>query len=465
MKRAYLCILADDLPLAAARLGGVMDTCCVVEKQQVICADSAAEALGIHPGISQDTAIALSDQVQLYPRQIDSEQGIMRQLAHWAYRHSSWVHWEQNCLIVEVGGSQRLFGSLESIWQRLHHRALQQIGRCRLALGPHPESAVQLARLGWQTLDIDQAQTWLEHIPLPSLPVPGKLRQRLQSMGFNRVSDLLALPSAELAKRFPMELKLYLDRLMGRRTDPRAVWHPDATFKSTLSLQQSCHTAMALAFPIKNLVDQLSSFLKTQQWTCLSLALELISEDRQTQRVMMNLGAGLHRSEAILEPIKLRLGSIQLTAPVCDIRLLSDSFQDWRGETPDLMKPQGTDSQVELLNALRARLGEHAIWSLGLGQSWLPELANQYQPQGTTTRLAASNMPTRPTWLLPTPLAISPHEFEQIQVLRGPERIEAHWWQDQGARRDYHVADKNGALVWIFQDLRTRQWYLHGLFG
>ena len=112
MKRAYLCILADDLPLAAARLGGVMDTCCVVEKQQVICADSAAEALGIHPGISQDTAIALSDQVQLYPRQIDSEQGIMRQLAHWAYRHSSWVHWEQNCLIVEVGGSQRLFGSL-----------------------------------------------------------------------------------------------------------------------------------------------------------------------------------------------------------------------------------------------------------------------------------------------------------------------------------------------------------------
>ena len=59
---------------------------------------------------------------------------------------------------------------------------------------------------------------------------------------------------------------------------------------------------MALAFPIKNLVDQLSSFLKTQQWTCLSLTLELISEDRQTQRVMMNLGAGLHRSEAILEP-------------------------------------------------------------------------------------------------------------------------------------------------------------------
>ena len=179
----------------------------------------------------------------------------------------------------------------------------------------------------------------------------------------------------------------------------------------------------------------------------------------------MNLGAGLHRSEAILEPIKLRLGSIQLTAPVCDIRLLSDSFQDWRGETPDLMKPQGTDSQVELLNALRARLGEHAIWSLGLGQSWLPELANQYQPQRATASLEASNIPTRPTWLLPTPLAISPHEFEQIQVLRGPERIEAHWWQDQGARRDYHVADKNGALVWIFQDLRTRQWYLHGLFG
>ena len=177
---------------------------------------SSRSSGNIHPGISQDTAIALSDQVQLYPRQIDSERGIMRQLA--------------------LGLSAQQLGplgtELPDCRSRRQSTFIRQLGvhlaafassrpTARWTLpartGPHPESAVQLARLGWQTLDIDQAQTWPEHIPLPSLPVPGKLRQRLQSMGFNRVSDLLALPSAELAKRFPMELKLYLDRLMGRR--------------------------------------------------------------------------------------------------------------------------------------------------------------------------------------------------------------------------------------------------------
>ena len=128
--------------------------------------------------------------------------------------------------------------------------------------------------------------------------------------------------------------------------------------------------------------------------------------------------------------------------------LLSDSFQDWRGETPDLMKPQARTASGAA-QCLRARLGEHAIWSLGLGQ-WEAELANQYQPQRATASLEPPTyQPGRLGYC--NPLAISPHEFEQIQVLRGPERIEAHWWQDQGARRDYHVADKNGALVWIFR--------------
>ena len=82
------------------------------------------------------------------------------------------------------------------------------------------------------------------------------------------------------------------------------------------------------------------------------------------------------------------------------------------------MKPQGTDSQVELLNALRARLGEHAIWSLGLGQSWLPELANQYQPQGHNDQFSSLQHAHSAHLATADPLAISPHEFEQIQVLR-----------------------------------------------
>lgn len=463
---AYLAILADDLALAAARVGGASVPCCVVEKGRVVASDPTAEALGAHPNISSDTALALSDQICLFERHRATEHSLMQQLADWAYRHSSWVHWQDHTLIVEVGGSRQLFGSLESLWQRLHQRTLKHIGRCRLALGPNPEAAVQLAQLQWQTLDVQQAQQWLEHLPLPGLPLPAKMREKMQSMGLNRVADVLAFSSADLARRFPIELKEYLDRLMGRRADLRPLWQPPEHFESVLYLQQPCHTASALAFPIKHLLDQLMGFLKTRQWSCLALRLACLNEDGQTQTLELNLGQGLHRSEQMMEPLKLHLSKWTLTAPVNDIRLSATQFRDWKGETPDLMRPQPRDSQDELITALRARLGEHALQGLKINPAWLPEQANQLDAFGST--VAEPDMPygqIRPTWLRPTPLAIAPHEFEQLEFLKGPERIEAHWWQDQGARRDYHVATKDGALVWVFQDLRTRQWYLHGLFG
>lgn len=466
MSRNYLAILADDLPLAAALAGGASAPCCVIEKGQVICADAQAESFGAHAGISQDTALALSDQITLYPRHRQTENGLMQQQADWAYRHSSWVHWTENLLIVEIAGSERLFGSLESLWQRLHHRALKHIGRCRIALGPNPEAAVQLARLHWQTLDRQQACEWLTHIPLHSLPLPAKLRQRLQAMGLNKIQDLLSFSSADLARRFPIELKHYLDQLLGRRADLRPLWQPADQFDSTLYLQQPCHSAPALAFPVKRLLDQLAGFLKTRQWSCLGLHLELVNEDRHTQTLSIKLGQGLHRSDQMLEPLKLHLAKITLSAPTTDIRLHATAFRDWRGETPDLMSPQPRDTQQELLNALRARLGEHALRGLQTQPAWLPEYANQMTEFGSPK--AQPEIPCdsiRPTWLLPTPLAIAPHEWSEIEFLRGPERIEAHWWQDQGARRDYHVATKKGALVWLFQDRRTQQWYLHGLFG
>ena len=466
MRRIYLAILADDLPLAAARAAGAPSPCCVVEKGHVICADSTAEALGAHAGVSQDTALALSDQISLYPRHNKTEHGLMQQQADWAYRHSSWVHWQDALLVVEVAGSERLFGSLESLWQRLHHRTLKHIGRCRLGLGPNPEAAIQLARLQWQTLDHEQARQWLDHIPLHSLPLPASLRQKLQSMGLNKIQDVLQFSSADLARRFPIELKHYLDLLLGRKADPRPLWQPKDHFESTLCLQQPCHSAQALAFPIKHLLDQLTGFLKTRQWSCLKLSLELINEDRNTQSLPLNLGQGLHRAEQMMEPLKLHLAKLSLSAPVNDIRLHSQDFRDWRGETPDLMAPQPQDTQAELLNALRARLGEHALQGLRIQPAWLPEKANTQTAFNLNVQEPAStfNSP-RPTWLLPSPLAIAPHELERIEFLRGPERIEAHWWQDQGARRDYHVAIKEGALVWLFKDLRTQQWYLHGLFG
>ncbi len=47
-----------------------------------------------------------------------------------------------------------------------------------------------------------------------------------------------------------------------------------------------------------------------------------------------------------------------------------------------------------------------------------------------------------------------------------PERIESGWWDGRDVRRDYFVVTgEGGERLWCYRDCRTREWYLHGIFG
>ena len=470
MSGAYLALIIDDLPLAAARLGGACSPCAVTEQHQVIAADPAAESAGVMPGISSDTALALMD-ISLYPRSVATENALMNSMADWAYRHSSWVHLQGNHLIMEVAGSLKLFGTLEKLWERMQNRILQRVGRSRIGLASSPEAAIQLARLEWQSLDLQQTQDWLPHIPIHSLPLDARLILQLQGLGFKKIADLQALTSAQMARRFPKDLMNYLNRLMGRVQDPRPLWQPKAQFESQLHLQQACKTSQALIFPMHHLIDQFEDYLKARQLICSQITLEFLQENRQILQIKMQLGDGLNHAKDILEPIKLKLSQIKLDAPVSDIFIRAADFHAWQAATPDLLNPQSQDTQVTLLNALKARLGEQAVQGLTCSTGWIPENANQttsWPASSQSARGLASHNPLqsiRPTWLLSEPKPLSAAQYNALHLVRGPERIESEWWNDKGARRDYYVAWHQGTLMWVYQDLRTHQWCLQGLFG
>jgi protein ImuB len=64
--------------------------------------------------------------------------------------------------------------------------------------------------------------------------------------------------------------------------------------------------------------------------------------------------------------------------------------------------------------------------------------------------------------LLPDPVAIS----APTTLLAGPERIESGWWDRGDVARDYYLTvDQHGARQWVFQDLRSLQWHLQGLWA
>ena len=58
-----------------------------------------------------------------------------------------------------------------------------------------------------------------------------------------------------------------------------------------------------------------------------------------------------------------------------------------------------------------------------------------------------------------------------LWLVAGPERIEAGWWDDGYAARDYFIAqDPEGALLWVYRfrhapEVGEAGWYLQGKFG
>jgi protein ImuB len=54
-----------------------------------------------------------------------------------------------------------------------------------------------------------------------------------------------------------------------------------------------------------------------------------------------------------------------------------------------------------------------------------------------------------------------------LRLIRGPERIEAGWWDDQTVGRDYYVAQGTDAsCYWIYLERsQDARWFLHGMYA
>ncbi len=54
----------------------------------------------------------------------------------------------------------------------------------------------------------------------------------------------------------------------------------------------------------------------------------------------------------------------------------------------------------------------------------------------------------------------------ELAAATGPERVVGPWWAGDARWRDYWRAeDRDGRRLWLFRDLATGRWHVHGLFG
>jgi protein ImuB len=139
-------------------------------------------------------------------------------------------------------------------------------------------------------------------------------------------------------------------------------------------------------------------------------------------------------------------------------------------------KEQSIDRE-RLIGRLTARLGRDRVFGIAIADDHRPDRNWAHDFAGATLARhpRAGGDPIhspRPTWLLHRPQRLivrdgNPGYLGDLEILAGPERIEAGWWDGEEVSRDYFVAvNPSGETFWVFREHRDLQaWYLHGVFS
>ncbi len=220
---------------------------------------------------------------------------------------------------------------------------------------------------------------------------------------------------------------------------------------------------------------------------------------------------GLYRPSAnarhVSELARLKLETLRFREPVSAIRVTVLEMDGLEFRQQEIFVDEQSRQReapravAALVDRLSNRLGPQAVLRPWLLASAQPEFACQYRPLSslTTRRGARKNRRTtrgkghggasgqpmiagdRPLFLEPRPVPLSvvsvapegpPVKFrlagrdERIVRAWGPERIETGWWRARCVRRDYYqVETSGGGRFWMFRQLNSGKWFLHGEFA
>lgn len=470
----WLCILLPRLPFEALSLdedARTVVTLTTGRARNILVGSQAAERSGLTRGMAYATASALHAQLQAVERNSAAEHDALERLAAWAYQWSSrvirqladaQVLTEHSALWIEIAASFKLFGGRATLLQ-LIERDLQQLGYdYRLGIAPSLEGAALLARAQRRVvIETPEAlRRCIAPLPLEWLAMDDAIIAALRRSGVRVIGALFDLPSDALARRFGVELTRHLDRLLGRIADPRPLFQLPKRYRARCELAAEVTNAQALLFPLRRMLQELQGYLRAIDSGLQHFVLQLRHRQSVT-RIVIGCSAPERDAERFFILVRERFERLALPAPVIFIELQADRFAAPPVRQNELFHTsrQTAEHWQALLDRLSARLGQDAVRGFDLIAEHRAEKAWRYAEK-QNVNVAATQAP-RPLWLL-----IEPRRIPAPALLDEPERIESGWWDGADARRDYYfVRAANGARWWIYRDLVSGEWFLHGLCG
>lgn len=466
-------------------------------RSPVIACNENASNHELSIGMPLGVAMSICQSLRVIPRDQIAEANFIKLLASEATRLSSQVSIDESTIIIEIGGSLKLYGNLNSLLEHAHDRIGSRASQFQMATATNPAAAAMLSKYDndIHITDSSQLTSTISLLPISCLSLQPKIHKRLQGMGIDCLGDLLRLPRDGLARRAGIDLIKQLDQLTGKQAKPQLNFQREMSFHQSSDIDYEMENLSAILRVAKPMLDRLSATLRRADASVSRIDWTLQHQSAEPTLIQIKLAEPARDSNYFFELSMNRLQQVQLPERVTDLSLSTSGYSINEPRSLSLF-PETLDSAPDstLVDRLRARLGNHSVKCLVSIDEHRPEYASEYADTAIRTsptppaasplatqikpdnrdnnRQANPSQPLRPLWLLTKPRKLQtqnglPVLDGVLRISSNQERIESGWWETHSVRRDYYIAiDVTQLRVWIFRDLNSPDdWYLHGIFG
>jgi protein ImuB len=401
-----------------------------------------------------------------------------------------------DALLMEISGSERLFGGRRLLLERLMASG-QALEVAHWARAPTSLLALALLKLKQQGRPIPTQLP--DGLPLDALEAATRHVATLSRTGCNTWGQLRALPRSGVARRFGGELLDALDCAYGERPESYPWTVVPEVFDMKVELPALATSAPELMWTAQRLLSQLQVWLQARHHGVLGFELEWTLDLKRLDGVNLPMHEQLviRTAQPTQDMAHLRrlagenLDRATLCAPVNHLRLRSLETQPWAGASRSFLPEDNVkgDKLHQFVERVSARLGEHNVVVPTTRSDHRPERMQAWVPaRGAAPakeRFRSAPVPEAlyPTWLLPEPVQLEVHKSQPhlggpLHRITRPYRVETGWWEGgKPALRDYFIArSEEMGLVWIYRErplqlarglekAKEFDWYLQGLYA